>query len=89
MSKTTAAGYRYMIRIRDLGCLICGKEASAHHIREDRIKDDFLTIPLCPEHHLGDYSIHRAKEQFTNIEGSELQLLAKTIEKLHITGEQR
>ena len=56
---------RHMQRVRELGCLICGSPASAHHIREDRIKDDYLTIPLCPDHHQGDFSIHMAKSEFT------------------------
>jgi hypothetical protein len=79
----SAASERHMMRVRDLGCLVCQQPANAHHIREDRIKNDFLTIPLCFQHHQGDFSIHMSKRQFTNIYGSELDLLAKTIELLN------
>ena len=71
-----------MGRVAELGCLICGSPANVHHIRTERIKNDFLTIPLCREHHQGDFSIHMSKEQFTNIYGSELHLLAETLERL-------
>lgn len=74
---------RYMQKVREVGCLICQRPASAHHIREERIKNDYLTIPLCPEHHQGAFSIHMSKRQFTDIYGSELDLLAKTIELLN------
>ncbi len=75
---------KHMQTVRAIGCLICGSPASAHHIREERIKNDYLTIPLCPEHHLGDFSIHKSKKQFENIYGCELSLLAETIKKLPI-----
>jgi len=73
---------RHMGRVAELGCLIHGTPAEVHHIRTERIKNDFLVIPLCPECHRGDFSIHMSKEQFTNIYGSELQLLAETLERL-------
>lgn len=77
----SAKGDRHMAKVRALDCITCGKGApsSVHHIRTERIKDDFLTIPLCPECHQGDFSIHNSKEQFTNIYGSELHLLAETL----------
>ena len=78
----SAAGRRHMSKIAELGCLICQCPANVHHIRTERIKSDFLVIPLCREHHQGDFSIHASKEQFTNIYGSELHLLAQTIEML-------
>lgn len=82
MSKSSAAGKRHMGKIAELGCIVCSAPANVHHIRTERIKSDFLTIPLCREHHQGDFSIHNSKEQFTNIYGSELQLLATTLERL-------
>lgn len=75
---------KHMQVVRKLGCLICGSPASAHHIRAERIKSDWLTIPLCYEHHQGDFSIHMAKQQFESIYGTELHLLAKTISLLPI-----
>lgn len=79
---SNAAGKRHMARVAELGCLICQSPANVHHIRTERIKSDFLTIPLCREHHQGSFSIHNSKQQFENIYGSELHLLAATIEKL-------
>ena len=73
---------RHMGRVAELGCLVCGSPANVHHIRTDRIKNDFLTIPLCREHHQGDFSIHMSKRQFENIYGSELHLLAETLKRL-------
>jgi hypothetical protein len=82
MSKSTAKSKRYMQKVREVGCLVCNQPANAHHIREERNKNDYLTVPLCQEHHQGDFSIHMSKRQFTNIYGSELDLLAETIERL-------
>lgn len=73
---------RHMARVAELGCLVCDSPANVHHIRTERIKNDFLTIPLCREHHQGDFSIHMSKEQFTKIYGSELDLLAETLKRL-------
>lgn len=81
---STATEKRHMGRVAALGCLICQQPANVHHIRTERIKSDFLVIPLCREHHQGDFSIHMSKRQFENIYGSELKLLAQTIEKLSI-----
>ena len=83
MSNSTAKSKRYLQKVREVGCLICDQPANAHHIREERIKNDYLTIPLCREHHQGDFSIHMSKQHFTNIYGSELDLLAMTIERLN------
>jgi hypothetical protein len=74
---------RHMQNVRELGCLVCNMPASAHHIRAERIKSDWLVIPLCPEHHQGDFSIHMSKREFENVYGSELHLLAETIRRLH------
>jgi len=71
-----------MGKVAALGCLVCDSPANVHHIRTERIKSDFLVVPLCREHHQGDFSIHSSKEQFTNIYGSELHLLAETLERL-------
>jgi len=81
---STAKEKRHMGRVAALGCLICKQPANVHHIRTERIKNHFLTIPLCREHHQGDFSIHMDKRQFENIYGSELYLLAQTIEQLSL-----
>jgi hypothetical protein len=73
----------YMGKIASMPCIACGAfGVHVHHIREERIKNDWLTIPLCPSCHLGDFSIHKSKRQFINIYGSELELLAQTIESM-------
>ena len=49
---------RYLQYIRDKGCVICGQPSIAHHIRRSYwgsgmgIKPhDYVTIPLCNNHH--------------------------------------
>ena len=72
-----------MAKIAGLPCVTCGNYGvQVHHIREERIKDDFLTIPLCPDCHTGGFSIHMDKRNFENVYGNELALLAKTIKNL-------
>lgn len=78
----TALEKRYHGVIAEMGCLVCGSQANVHHIREERIKSHWLVIPLCKDHHQGDFSIHNSKRQFENIYGSELDLMAATISKL-------
>lgn len=43
---------------------------------------NWLSIPLCQEHHLGALSIHKSKRQFEALYGNELDLLALTLERL-------
>ncbi len=74
----------YMGRVAELPCVACGAEGvQVHHIREDQgtggRSGHYLTIPLCPDCHLGPLSIHATRRQFKNIYGSELSLLSKTI----------
>ena len=56
-------GRRHMGRVAELGCVLCrhlgfdGTPAEVHHIRDGQgaaqRASDFLTVPLCPEHHRG------------------------------------
>ena len=65
-----------------LGCIICDAPAQVHHMRNGTMgkrEDHMLVIPLCEEHHKGDFSIHNSPETFQNIYGSELQMVADTI----------
>ena len=79
-----AAEKRYMGRVAELPCITCGSvEVQVHHIREERIKNHYLTVPLCFQCHLGAFSIHKSKRQFESVYGCELTLLAKTIEALN------
>jgi len=91
---STAAGERHMGRVAALGCILCdhlclGKTpAQVHHVREDQggaqRASDFLTVPLCPEHHQGKTGLHGlGTKAFERTYGlSELDLLALTIERL-------
>ena len=90
MSKnTTQAEKNHMARVAELPCVACNAcPVHVHHIREGQGTSEkaspFLTIPLCPEHHQGAFSIHNARREFMNIYGSELKLLAKTIGMLEL-----
>ena len=91
----SAAGARHMARVAALGCCVCrnlgypDSPAQVHHIREGQGAGqraaDFLTIPLCPQHHLqgGEgIAFHAGQRQFEALYGSELDLLAQTIREL-------
>lgn len=48
-------------------CIICGKPAELHHIfkgvkQRSLCTEDELLLPLCPEHHRGNMSVHQKKE---------------------------
>lgn len=86
---------RWMGRISRIGCIACirlgyedtaGAPVAVHHIREGRIsRNDFLTIPLCPEHHTGSHqSVHLAKPALMRALGveSEFDLLAIVIARV-------
>lgn len=83
---------QHMGRVAEVGCIACLKlgygetPAQVHHIREGRIaRNDFLTIPLCREHHTGSRaSVHMAKDSLLralNV-GSEFDLLAEVLERI-------
>ena len=90
----TAAERRHMGRVAALGCILCdhlglgATPAQVHHIREgqgmSQRASNFLTIPLCPEHHQGASGIHGlgAKAFERTYRLNELDLLALTIEQL-------
>lgn len=52
---------RHQLRVRKKGCLVCGREASIHHVTgyADRMgrfgRDEMLVAPLCPQHHQAVY----------------------------------
>lgn len=83
---STKAEKKHMSRVAELGCIVCSSPAQVHHIREgqgmSQRASNWLVIPLCPEHHTGVLSVHKTAKQFANIYGSELDLLALTIERL-------
>lgn len=60
---TTAEEERHVKRVRDLGCLVCGLPAHAHHVMhapgKRRRRDDRFVVPLCQAHHQGNEGVHR------------------------------
>lgn len=88
------AGKRHMGRVAELGCSLCHQlyeahtPAEVHHIRDGQgaaqRASDFLTVPLCPEHHRGASGLHGlgVKGFYTRYRLQELDLLAWTIERL-------
>ena len=80
----------HMERVRGVGCVIChqqlgyGTPAQVHHIGDTSERSDWLTIPLCYEHHQGATGFHGLGEREFNrrYRTNELQLLGKTLEML-------
>lgn len=91
----SAKGSRHMARVAAIGCIVCRQmgfghtPAVVHHLKEEcgaaQRQSDFLTIPLCPVHHdQGGPGVayHAGFRQFERMYGTELDLLAATIEAL-------
>lgn len=85
---------RHMGRVAKVPCVICTRmglgetPAIVHHMKfgtgaSDRASD-FLTIALCPEHHVGKSGVHTLKEKGLRLRYncSEIDLLADTLEAL-------
>lgn len=83
-------GSDHMERVASIGCILCREfgnayvPAQVHHIGDTADRSDFLTIPLCHEHHQGASGFHGLGEREFNrrYKTSETKLLAKTIERL-------
>lgn len=83
----SAAGKRHMGRVAQLPCCVCGAYGvQVHHVREgqgmSQRASDFLTVPLCPPCHTGPNGIHGNKSLMKIQKLDELDLLARTIERL-------
>lgn len=88
----SAAGSRHMGRVAALPCVACrlilGRRVPSEHVHHiESVRDsssDWLTIPLCMEHHTGRNGIHGlSRRGFTRTYGfDELRLLAETIKLL-------
>lgn len=83
----SAAGKRHMGRVAQLPCCVCGAHGvQVHHVREgqgmSQRASDFLTVPLCPPCHTGPNGIHGNKSLMKIQKLDELDLLARTIERL-------
>lgn len=90
MAKVKNIGY--LGAVASLGCIVCRNlgygetPANVHHIRLGQgmaqRASDYLTIPLCHEHHQHGgpgVAIHAGQEQWEALYGTELELLAQTI----------
>lgn len=84
-----------MRRVAELGCIVCRNlgfgetPAHVHHIKEEcgagQRQSDFLTIPLCPQHHTEGgrgVAFHAGFREFERLYGTEIDLLAMTLEAL-------
>ena len=82
----------HLSKVASLGCLICGSPAICHHIRNrgdgkgnigiGQRANHYEVIPLCPDHHVGSFSIHNTKRQFEDAYGTEAQLLHRTLKEI-------
>lgn len=84
---TTKAEKAHLERVASLSCGICSaRSVEVHHIREgqglSQRASHFLTVPLCADCHRGDHGIHGDRSLLRIWKLSELDLLAKTIERL-------
>ena len=85
----TKAEREHMSKVASLGCLVCQRPANVHHIRPIGLgignrSSHYETIPLCHDHHQGQFSIHNSKQEFEDKYGTEQELLNKTFMELEI-----
>lgn len=90
----SAKGSRHMGKVAEVGCILCLKlgwgptPAQVHHLKEEcgasQRQSDFLTVPLCSEHHQGATGIHGlGRKRFERTYRlTELDLLAATLEAI-------
>ncbi len=85
---------RYMAKVAGLGCILCRHlgygqtPAEIHHLKEEcgagQRQSDFITVPLCSEHHRGASGLHglgrKAFERTYRL--TELDLRALTLDAL-------
>jgi hypothetical protein len=77
----------HMSKVASLGCLVCQRPANVHHIRPVGLgigmrSGHYQTIPLCHDHHQGQFSIHNCKKQFEAMYGTEEELLHRTLKEI-------
>lgn len=81
----TKAEKAHLKRIASLPCIVCGKQpVEVHHVRRYGAKrDNFQTVPLCPECHRGNTGIHGiGKKRFEREVMTQDELLRLTAERL-------
>jgi len=67
--------------VREAGCLICKRPASAHHLTTHTPRDDRFTVPLCPDHHQWNTNCIHAigHQQFERSHRLDLEKIAKDL----------
>jgi len=92
MAKSKAKAH--MGRVADVGCIVCWEQlaqyvpAMVHHIRDgaglSQRSSDWLTLPLCHNHHQGYDGIHSiGTRAWEGRYGTELSLLAETLNRVY------
>lgn len=84
---TTKAERNHMDKVASLPCACCGAHGvHVHHLREgqgmSQRASNWLTIPLCPDCHIGPNGIHGNRSLMRIQKIEEIDLLARTIEAL-------
>jgi len=76
----------YIEWIRSLNCIVCdAPNPHPHHIighgyGGEAIKaDDYLTMPLCFNHHTGDQGVHRGHQSWERKWGCQLRMCVQTL----------
>ena len=83
----TKAEREHMSKVASLGCLVCQMPPQLHHIRPTGLgignrSSHYHVIPLCREHHMGQFSIHNSKQEFESMYGTEHEMLQKTLREI-------
>lgn len=85
---STAAEERYMGRVAELPCSVCGAPgpSQVHHVREGQGMSqraaNWLTVALCPDCHQGPNGLHGDRTLWRIRKMDELDALAATIARL-------
>ncbi len=78
-SEAGKAGLAHMLRVKGLGCLICGSHPAEFH-HEGKPRNDLRGLPLCPKHHRREYgpgAYHYSPKAFYALHGPSEALLAR------------
>jgi len=77
---------KHLKEVAELGCIICGKEACAHHITghgdsgTGTKPSDALVMPLCHNHHTGRDGVHKVGVlAWESAYGSQWKMIAETL----------
>lgn len=81
----------HMARVAGIGCVLCWRlqwgysPSVVHHLESVRDDlSDYLTVPLCPEHHQGKTGVHGySRREFEMVyKLGPMELLALTIQRI-------